>query len=185
MCPRWLYLIPAAFLMTFGLCLMAWLTPGPRQVGGVVLDVHTFLLGSLWAILGYQVLWLWLQAQIYGWTSGLWPSDRLAPRLFRRFRLERWLIAGGVLLAGGLGMNLWLVGEWYRENLGPLEVGTTLRLAFWGFTLMILGAQTIFGSFFLGMIDMARKSQEYVSKAIARQAVRTLSSAERTPVETV
>ncbi len=164
MCPRWLYLIPAAFLMTFGLCLMAWLTPGPRQVGEVVLDVHTFLLGSLWAILGYQVLWLWLQAQIYGWTSGLWPADRVAPRLFLRFRLERWLIVGCALLAGGLALNLWLVGAWYRENLGPLDVRTTLRFAFWGFTLMVLGAQTVFGSFFLGMMELARRGQQRATR---------------------
>src|SRR5437016_3754476 len=29
MCPLWLYLIPSGFLLTIGLGLMAWLTPGP------------------------------------------------------------------------------------------------------------------------------------------------------------
>jgi glycosyltransferase involved in cell wall biosynthesis len=155
MCPRWLYLIPALFLLSVGLCLMVWLTPGPRMLGGVGLDVHTFLLGSLCAILGYQVLWLWLHAQIYGWTSGLLPPDRLSPRLFTRFRLERWLITGTVLLVVGLGLNGWLVVAWCREGLGPLDVQTTFRPALWGFTTMVLGAQTIFGSFFLGMMEMA------------------------------
>src|SRR5262249_2460237 len=52
MCPRWLYLIPALFLLILGLGVMFLLTPGPRVIGGVGFDVHTLLLGSLCAILG-------------------------------------------------------------------------------------------------------------------------------------
>jgi glycosyltransferase involved in cell wall biosynthesis len=159
MCPRWLYLVPALVLLIFGLGLMVWLTPGPRAVAGVVFDVHSLLLGSLCAILGSQVLWLWLHAQIYGWTSGLLPPDNVSPRVFRRFRLERWLVAGAIVLAAGIGLNFWLLSEWVLESLGPLDVQTTLRLALWGFTAMILGAQAIFGSFFLGMIEMADQAR--------------------------
>jgi len=155
MCPRWLYLVPALFLLIFGLGVMLWLTPGPRVIGGVGFDVHTLLLGSLCAILGSQVLWLWLHAQIFSWTSGLMPPDRVSPRLFQRFRLERWLVTGVVLLVAGLCINGWLLADWFREGLGAMEVQHTLRIALWGFTAMILGAQTIFGSFFLSMIEMA------------------------------
>src|SRR5438309_6617048 len=47
LCPRWLYMIPSVLLLAFGLGLMAWLTPGPRALGGVVLDLHSMLLGML------------------------------------------------------------------------------------------------------------------------------------------
>jgi hypothetical protein len=159
MCPRWLYLVPALVLLVFGLGLMAWLTPGPRSIGGVGFDVHSLLLGSLCAILGSQVLWLWLHAQIYSWTSGMLPPDRLSQSVLQRFRLERWLMTGAALLAAGVGLNGWLLGAWFREGLGPLDVQTTLRFALWGFTAMILGAQTIFGSFFLGMMEMADQAR--------------------------
>ena len=154
MCPRWLYLIPALFLLILGLGVMLWLTPGPRVIGGVGFDVHTLLLGSLCAILGSQILWLWLHAQILSWTSGLMPPDSVSPRLFQRFRLERWLVTGVVLLVAGFGINGWLLADWFRGGLGAMEVQHTLRIALWGFTAMILGAQTIFGSFFLSMIEM-------------------------------
>ena len=52
MCPLWLYLIPAGAADGGGLGLMAWLTPGPRAVGGVVLDIHTMLLGALCVLAG-------------------------------------------------------------------------------------------------------------------------------------
>ena len=35
----------------------------------------------------------------------------------------------------------------------------TLRYALWGFTAMVLGVQTIYGSFFLSMLGL-RKDQE-------------------------
>jgi hypothetical protein len=156
MCPTWLYLIPACLLLGGGLALMAWLTPGPRAVAGVVLDVHTMLLGALCVLLGYQTLWLWAYARIYGWVSGLLPATTFSRRVFDHLNLERGLLAGAALLLAGLALNGWLVSEWYGRGLGPLEVTTTLRYALWGFTAMVLGVQTVYGSFFLSMLGMNR-----------------------------
>jgi hypothetical protein len=158
MCPLWLFRIPSVLLTGGGLALMVLLSAGPCQVGGVVLDVHTMLLGSLCVVLGHQTWWLWTFAQIYGWRTGLLPPDRFSPRFFKAFHLERGLLVGGVLLLVGLGFNLWLVREWLARGLGPLEVQHTLRIALWGFTLMVVGAQVIFGSFFLGLLGMSPKN---------------------------
>jgi glycosyltransferase involved in cell wall biosynthesis len=157
LCPTWLYLIPSLCLLAAGLGLMIWLTPGPRQVGRVGLDIHTMLLGALCTFLGFQSLWLWAFAKIYGWTSGLLPIQTFSSRIFDYLNLERGLLAGAFLFAAGLGLNGWLVAEWYGRSLGALEVQTTLRYALWGFTTLVLGVQTIYGSFFLSMLGMGRK----------------------------
>jgi hypothetical protein len=156
LCPLWLYLIPSASLIIGGLGLMALLTPGPFQVGDIELDVHTMLFGSLCVILGYQTLSLWAYAKIHGWTSGLLPADTFSHRVFAYLTLERGLIAGLVLLLAGMGLNIWLVSHWVSQDLGHLEVQTTLRCAIWGLTTMVLGLQTIYTSFFLSMLGMAR-----------------------------
>jgi hypothetical protein len=154
MCPLWLYLIPSALLLGGGLGLMAWLTPGPRQVGGVVLDIHTMLLGTLCALLGYQTLWLWAFAKIHGWTSGLLPANTFSVNLFKHVNLERGLILGAALLLGGLCLNVWLFSHWFGRQMGTLDVQATFRCALWGFLLMITGVQTVYGSFFLSMLGM-------------------------------
>jgi glycosyltransferase involved in cell wall biosynthesis len=156
MCPLWLYLIPSATLLALGGGLMIWLTPGPRPVGGVVFDVHSMLFGALGVILGYQTLWLWAYAKIFGWTSGLLPANTFSRRLFVHVNLERGLLAGLALLLTGLGLNIWLVFSWLGHGLGQLEVQSTLRYALWGFTTMVVGVQTIYGSFFLSMLGMNR-----------------------------
>jgi hypothetical protein len=159
MCPLWLYLIPAALLIGGGLGTMAWLTPGPRPVGRAVLDVHTMLLGALGVLVGYQTLWLWAYAKIHGWTSGLLPANLFSTRLFDHLNLERGLLAGAALLLTGLGLNGWLVVEWYGRDLGPLDVQVTMRYALWGLTTMVLGVQTIYGSFFLSMLGMVQRQR--------------------------
>jgi glycosyltransferase involved in cell wall biosynthesis len=159
LCPTWLYLIPAGLLLSAGLGLMTWLSGGKRDIGGVGLDVHTILFGALCVLLGYQTLWLGAYAKIYGWTSGLLPAETFSTRLFRYLNLERGLLVGAVLLLIGLGFNVWLVREWYGRNLGALEVERTLRYALWGFTTMVLGVQTIYGSFFLSMLGMGNRDE--------------------------
>jgi hypothetical protein len=160
MCPLWLFRVPSVLLTGVGLALMVLLSAGPCQVGSVVLDVHTMLLGSLCVVLGHQTLWLWTFAQIYCWRTGLLPPDRFSPRFVKVFHLERGLLLGGVLLLVGLGFNLWLVREWLVRGLGPLEVQHTLRIALWGFTFMVVGAQVIFGSFFLGLLGISPRPND-------------------------
>jgi hypothetical protein len=160
LCPLWLYLIPAALLLATGLGLMVWLTPGPLAVGGVILDCHTMLLGSMCVLLGYQILWLGACATAFGRRSGL-MARRAGPR--RRSEsphLDRFLLAGAILALVGLGLESWLVREWYRRGWGPLDLQFTLRCALWGFTLLVLGAQTIFSSFFLSLLSMASISTD-------------------------
>ncbi len=156
LCPLWLYLIPSAILMTAGLGVMAWLTPGRRFVGSVGLDIHTMLLGALCLLVGYQTLWLWVFAKIFSSVSGLLPPTTFSLRIFEYINLERGLLAGAALVLTGLGLNLWLVHEWYQVKLGPLDMQVTMRHARWGFTALVLGVQTIYGSFFLSMLGMKR-----------------------------
>jgi len=156
LCPLWLYLIPASFLLILGTFLMVWLTPGQRLIGHVEFDMHTMLLGSLCVMLGYQTLWFWAFARLYGWRQGLLPRRSLSASIFDSLNVEGGLALGTLILLAGIGVNLWLLHEWYASSFGPLlDVRTTMRWALWGLTMMMVGAQTIYGSFFLGMLGMA------------------------------
>ncbi len=156
MCPSWLFLFPALLLLSFGLALMAWLTPGPRRLGSVEMDLHSLLLGCLCLMLGYQLLWLWAFARLYGWSSGLMPGSQPAIGWFRYLTLERGLVVGAFTVAAGLLLNGGLCMHWWNVDLGTLEIQTTMRHALWGSTLMLVGMQTVYGSFFLSMLHMTK-----------------------------
>jgi hypothetical protein len=154
LCPLWLYLIPSALLATLGLGLMVWLTPGPRHLGEVVLDIHTMLFGSLCVLLASQTLWLWAFSKVHGWISGFLPADASSGRVLRLFNLERGLAAGAVLTLIGLSLLSWLTQNWWIGGFHAMDLQSTLRTALWGFTAMMLGVQTVYGSFFLSMLGM-------------------------------
>ncbi len=158
MCPSWLYLFPSLLLLSGGLVLMAWLTPGPRRLGGVEFDLHSLLLGCLCLVLGYQLLWLWAFARLYCWSSGLMPGSRPAIGWFRYLTLERGLVLGGLTIAVGLLLTGGLCMHWWKVNLGNLEIQVTMRYALWGSTLMLAGMQTVYGSFYLGMMQMTESN---------------------------
>jgi hypothetical protein len=157
LCPLWLYLVPAGLLLGTGLGLMAWLTPGPRILGGVTLDVHAMLLGTLSVLVGYQIVWLWAFALTHGWTSGLLPVKPFAKRFVDLWGVERGLFFGGNLLLTGLALMGWLIWRWSGAGLTDVDCQGTLRFALWGFTAMALGVQTIYGSFFRSMLRMAAR----------------------------
>ena len=148
MSPLWLFRVPSVCLVGLGLALMALLTPGPVALGNARLDVTAMLIGSLCVVLGHQGLWLWALAQHFGWRSGLLPPHRLAPWLTRSFSLERGLQLGGLLFALGVGFLIWSLAV------------SAVRPALWAGTSTVLGAQVIFGSFFLGLMDFAEKRKQ-------------------------
>lgn len=54
--PTYLFLIPGALLMLLGVIPLVLLGRGPRYLAGLTFDVHYMVLGSLFTVLGYQVL---------------------------------------------------------------------------------------------------------------------------------
>jgi hypothetical protein len=158
--PRWLYLVPSTLLLVVGFGLMALVTPGPLPIGDHHgLDLQTMLFGSLCVLLGYQTLWLWAFAKVFGWITGFLPERTFSENAFRWMNLERGLLLGALLLLAGLGLDGWIAFTWLRSGFGPLQQESTMRVLLWGSTAIVLGVQTVYGSFFLSMLGMAHRAR--------------------------
>jgi glycosyltransferase involved in cell wall biosynthesis len=156
--PRWLYLYPGLVLAGAGAFLILWLFPGPRRVGGVTLDLHTMLAGAAMVLVGAQAILFGVFAKIFAMTEGLRPVDPPFARLFdRTVTLETGLAAG----AGGALLGLALVGRavlsWQLAGWGTLDYPVTMRWMIPGTLLLALGAEIVFGSFFLSVLGLRRR----------------------------
>jgi hypothetical protein len=156
--PRWLFAIPGIAFLGLGLALDALLLFGPIQVGRVVFDVHMMILGALLALLGFQILCVSAFAKTFALTELLLPPDPTFDALFKHFTLERGLLAGGFIVASGLTFLVGLMVTWYQRGFGPLEIERTLRPAIVGMLLVVLGIQTVFGSFFMSILGLKRRN---------------------------
>ncbi len=148
--PSWLYFLPGALLLLLGLAGMLVLASGPVNVFGRPWQIHTMLAFVAATILGAQIVQLGVFARTYALTH-YGEHDELLERMWRHLRLEHGLIAGGLLFAAGAALLLWIFVEWANAGFGPLrhEYATAL-----GFTLVALGVQIVFGSFFIGVLTM-------------------------------
>lgn len=139
--PTHLFTVPGLAMVALGLLLLLALLPGPLTILGRPFDFHFMFLGGLLATLGTQVVSLGLFAK--SWSG-----------MPRWFTLERGLVAGALALGAGLLVNLWILATWVASGFGALDA---VRPGILGMTLMVVGAQVLFSSFYLDLLRAARE----------------------------
>jgi hypothetical protein len=154
--PRWLFLAPGLGLMLAGAVGYALALPG-ASVAGVTFDAHTLLVASLSAVLGFQLLQFAVFAKTFAISEGLMPEGRLMAIFRRAVNLERGLIAGSATFLGGVGLLGLALNQWRVAGFGSLDYAHTMRAVIPGVTLAAIGFQTVFSSFFISILRMARK----------------------------
>jgi hypothetical protein len=149
--PTHLFIVPGLAMAVIG-ALAALTVLTQIDVFGRTWDLHAMIAGSLFMIVGTQVLALGLCAHAYG-TYFMGENDPWFDRMRARFRLEHGLLLGGALAAGGCVLAAVIVGIWINRGFGALSEE---RLATLAATLMIVGIQIFFSSFLLSILGLRR-----------------------------
>jgi glycosyltransferase involved in cell wall biosynthesis len=155
--PRWLFLYPGLAAMFLGLGLTAFLLPGPRRVGSIVLDIHTLLYAVLAVLVGFQAVLFALFTKVFAITEGLLPEDRRLNQLFKIFTLETGLTAGILLQLAGGACVVYSVLLWNGHGFGVMNPTSLMRVVACALGLVLLGVQTALASFFFSILGLARK----------------------------
>ena len=155
--PRWLFLYPGAFLMALGLASMLWLLPGPRQVAGLTLDVHTLVYSAAAIVCGFQAVAFAVFTKVYAINAKLLPEDPRIAKLGNVFSLEIGIMVGLLLFLAGLAASIFAVQFWGRTAFSDLDPTVSMRIVVPGVTALILGLQVIFSSFFFSVLGLARR----------------------------
>ena len=134
---------------------MVVLASGPVNVFGRPWQIHTMLAFVAATILGAQIVQLGVFARTYAVTR-YGEHDPVLERLWGHIRLEHGLLAGFALFAAGAGILIGIFVSWVNHGFGALghEYATAL-----GFTLVALGVQVVFGSFFIGVLTMRAEAR--------------------------
>jgi len=152
--PLWLFLAPGLAFFLSGLLGLAATLPGPLRLGRVILDVGTMIVSSMSVILGFQLVAQAFYAKVFAVGEGLLPGDPRFARLFKYWNLEKGIILGLALIAGGGIPVVGAAFEWIKADFGPLNPGVHLRKLILGATLLVLGLQSVFASFHLSVLGI-------------------------------
>lgn len=156
-CPKWLFLYPGAFLTILGIIIICTLVAGPVHIGSVTFDIHTMLYGAMFTILGVQIIATALFTQTYAINSGMMPAKNNQSKFLSKFTLEKGLVIGSIMAILGLIGSILAVKSWGTHAFGPLIPTQTMRLTIPSVTLLILGLQFMFSSFFLHILNIKHK----------------------------
>jgi glycosyltransferase involved in cell wall biosynthesis len=152
--PTHLFILPGLVITTLG-ALVALMVLAQVDVFGRKWDLHAMIGGSLFMIVGTQVLALGLCAHAYG-TYFMGEKDPWFDRMRARFRLEHGLMLGGALALLGCAMAAVIVVMWINRGFGAISEE---RLAVAAATLMIVGIQVFFSSFLLSILGLRKTTR--------------------------
>lgn len=153
-CPVWLYFIPGMLGFVFGMAMLLLLLRGPFLFLGRYWDIHVMVFGSVICILSYQILNLGIYAHTYAIRQRFIRYDRFTLFFQRHFSLEKGIILGAIFFLLGLVINLSIFIEWFFKHFGALY---RIRESVLAMTLLVIGLQTIFSSFFVSLLFLKKK----------------------------
>ena len=155
--PKWTFFIPGILLIALAILGYALAIPQFR-IFGAALDVHTLLVASLLALLGWQCILFAALTRIFAGREGMMPiHERL-----ENFTVERGLIFGIGSIITGVGCIGYVVFRWARQDFGELDYPVTMRVVVPGVTLVAIGFQTMMSSLMGGAFKM-QKSRKLTS----------------------
>ena len=152
--PTFLFFVPGALFFLLGAALM-FLVLAHVSIFGRQFFIHTLMGGSLLVVVGTQLIGFGLCGRAYG-VYQLGDRDPWLERMQRRFHLEHGLLAGGLVAAAGLAIEILIVAKWISGGLGSLGEE---RLSVVGATLVIVGTQIFFTSFLLSIMGLRRRER--------------------------
>jgi glycosyltransferase involved in cell wall biosynthesis len=157
--PRWLFLIPGISMFSVGLAGFVPLSAGNVALGKVTLDQGALMGCSLLLLVGFQLICFAIFTRVFVVVEGLLPPNRNLQKALDAISLEWGLILGLGLSAIGAAMFGLAVWDWYETGFGRLSLGDNLRRIIPASTLVMLGVQTLFGSFFIGVLGLKTRDQ--------------------------
>lgn len=153
-CPVWLYFIPGALVFCLGMLALLILLRGPFLFLGHYWDIHLMVFASVMSILSFQVLHLGVYAHTFAIRQGFLKYDALTLFFKRHFNLEKGIFLGGGIFLSGFIVMLFIFFEWFSQDFGTLH---KIRESILAMTLLVIGLQTVFSSFFISLLFLERK----------------------------
>lgn len=150
--PKWLFLYPGLFIIIIGFLISTFLLKGPVRINEITLDVHTLLYASGMVIIGFQTVFFYLFSTIFAIKNGLQKKEFWADKLEKWFSLEKTILVGIFMIIIGLFLSTKSLIYWDNESFGNLNPSQVLRLVIPAVSLLILGSQIIFNSFFMSIL---------------------------------
>jgi len=152
--PNWLFFYPGLSLMMVGVAGAFALLLNPIHLHHVQFGIDTLIYCAFMIISGFQSVLFAVLSRVYAVQERLYPAGKVYHSLFRFINLERGLIAGSLMVLGGLASTFYALFEWRNAGFGALNIEHISRIVIPSGLAITLGIETVLFSFFLSTLGM-------------------------------
>ena len=153
-CPNKVFFLPGVVSLALGFAAHLVSLAGLVQFNGKPLGTATGIFGTIFSVVGFQIVSLGLHAKTYSWSRRFDKNNIGLGAFYDWFRLETGLLLGGGILLIGMALLGFLVWEWAQSGFLPLSRPEWASL---GATCVIIGGGTIFSSLFISAMSMKKE----------------------------
>jgi glycosyltransferase involved in cell wall biosynthesis len=169
--PRWLFLHPGLLLSSIGLSLLVILSAGQVRISTVTLDAGSMMAGAMLLFVGLQLGWFAVFTRAFAVAEGLLPPHARLKRILGTLTLEWGLLLGLAIMIGGATLFLRAFLDWRGAGFYGLPYSENLRRIILACSMVVIGIQWMFGSFFLGILNL--KTGRSISEGSNEQSTAT------------
>lgn len=156
--PNWTFLYPGLILSIIGLIIMAAIGLGSSQFGAVIFGINTMMYGSTILLVGVNISLFSLFTKAYALSSGFIPNSTKTMEIFEKFTVEKGVVVGSTLTSIGFIATIGAFIIWGNHAFGRLQPESIMRITIPAATLIAIGIEIIFASFFLGILEIKKKN---------------------------
>ncbi|MBX3073483.1 glycosyltransferase [Candidatus Obscuribacterales bacterium] len=151
--PNHIFLVPGITMLALGAIAHVVTLLGILNVGDAQVQSELAVLGTIFSVLGVEVVSLWLHAKTYSWSRRFDKENEFLLNFYGLFNLEMGLIMGvAMTLAGWVIIGITLAAYMHHE----VAFGGNPAWVPFAATLIMVGAMTCFSSLFISAMSITR-----------------------------
>jgi hypothetical protein len=153
--PRWLFMLPGMCFVVLGALLAGLLAFGPLHLeDNVVLDLDSFIAACFMIVVGTQLITFSAISRYYATVTGILPDNRRVRALVEHVTTDRLVGLAMAFIIAGVSLFASAFFVWARGRFGPISTPFAPRSAAAGLTAIVIGLQTFFSAFLLGVLTI-------------------------------
>jgi glycosyltransferase involved in cell wall biosynthesis len=151
--PNHVFLVPGITMLTLGALVHGVTLLNLWHIGNIRLEEEAAVIGTIFSVLGVEVVSLWLHAKTYSWSRRFDKENSFLLNFYGLFTLETGLILGVSMTLAGLVIIGITFAAWLKQE---MAFGGNPAWIPFAATLVMVGVMTCFSSLFISAMSITR-----------------------------
>jgi glycosyltransferase involved in cell wall biosynthesis len=150
--PNWLLLYPGFIFLILGLVLGGTIEVDKISIYNINFSIHTLLYCACLIIIGLSILQMYLIVKVYAYNHNFLPKKQTDWN--HKIREDRIIAIGAGIVILGIVLSIIAVETWKASSMGDLNAEQTMRIVIPAVLCLIVGFQSIFTGFIVGVMKI-------------------------------